>query len=278
MTGTQLWRRPSRSRGAGRAPRAGGGTDALGRPPSGGAWTPLGRRRSWALLRAASGASSTHTGSLGTRPGSGLARCRAALRDPGTPDPHSHRPRGRGLCRLPRGRFASFPSVGATRSDQVVPLARPQRLRTSVPGLWERTSTRHRKCEQRASCASALPAPRRPPRRLRRGLRALDVYSERWFSGPLSPPPLRGQFRHLSPITLPRNSTGSVTLRVRVRTPVLEARKSEDFRSRSGFGPSGGSCAPAETAESGPTSSVRARGQGSVLPPGTRELSPCLPG
>lgn len=215
MTGTQLWRRPSgsrerdvpRGREAGQTPSDVLPVEGLGRPWGGdvpglccellqarrphtpGAWAPA-PGLAWPAAARPSETRALQTRTAAGRGGVASAAC-------------------------PEGGSPRFPSVGATRSDQVVPLARPQRLGTSVPGLWERTAP------ATGSVSSALPEPRRPPRRLRRGPRALDVYSERWFSGPLSPPPLRGQFRHLSTITLPRNSTGSVTLRVRVRTPVL---------------------------------------------------------
>lgn len=187
VTGTQLWRRPSRSRErdvprgreAGQTPSDVLPVERLGRPWGGdvpglccellqarrphtpGAWAPA-PGLAWPAA-----ARPSETRALQTRTATGRGGVASAA--------------------CPEGGSLRFPSVCATRSDQVVPLARPQRLGTSVPGLWERTSTRHRKCEQRASCASALPEPRRPPRRLRRGPRALDVYSGAVVLGPPFP-------------------------------------------------------------------------------------------
>lgn len=161
VTGTQLWRRPSRSRErdvprgreAGQTPSDVLPVEGLGRPWGGdvpglccellqarrphtpGAWAPA-PGLAWPAA-----ARPSETRALQTRTATGRGGVASAT--------------------CPEGGSPRFPSVCVTRADQVVPLARPQRLGTSVPGLWERTSTRHRKCEQRPPRAppTTLPPP-----------------------------------------------------------------------------------------------------------------------
>lgn len=146
MTGTQLWRRPSRSRERDRRPRTSSQWRGLDAP---GEATFLGFAASCFRRVVHTHREPGHPPRVWPGPLPLPSETRALQTRTAT---------GRGgvaSAACPEGGSPRFPSVGATRSDQVVPLARPQRLGTSVPGLWERTSTRHRKCEQRP--------PRAPP-------------------------------------------------------------------------------------------------------------------